>query len=234
MRSASRIVGVSIMTVMKLLVEVGEACLRFHDETVRGLSPEEVEVDEAWSYCYAHEQNLPARGNPEYAGDIWTWVGIDPRTKLIISWMATPSRSHDDGIRFMKDLRSRTNGRFTISTDGFPLYPVSIEAAFGFEAVHRTLHGKQTGTSYTSHVERYNATTRTFVRRCSRMGYAFSKKVYNHQMALAIHFVWYNFCKPHGSLGPLTTPAMAAGLAEWPMEIGELLNLMYRIYLETG
>ena len=64
------------------------------------------------------------------------------------------------------------------------------------------------------------------MRRCSRMSYGFSKKVYNHQMALALYFVWYNFCKPHGSLGPVTTPAVAAGLTEFPMEVREILDLI--------
>lgn len=111
----------------------------------------------------------------------------------------------------MHDLRARTAGRITISTDGLGLYRTSIEAAFGGDATHRVLSKKIAGEGYTSHVERHNGTTRLFVRRCSRMTYAFSKKIYNHQMALALYFVWYNFCKPHGSLGPITTPAMAAG-----------------------
>lgn len=86
MRSASRIVGVSIMTVMKLLVEMGEeAYADFHDRTVRSLSPSHVECDEAWSYCYAKDPTTTVGNKHEYAGDMWTWVAIDPATKLVIS-----------------------------------------------------------------------------------------------------------------------------------------------------
>lgn len=46
MRSISRVVGVSINTVSKLLVEAGEACLEFHDDNVRGLKSEHIQCDE--------------------------------------------------------------------------------------------------------------------------------------------------------------------------------------------
>ena len=47
---------------------------------------------------------------------------------------------------------------------------------------------------------------------------AFSKKVENHCHALALYFVWYNFCRIHKTLR--VSPAMAAGVAErlWSME----------------
>ena len=52
------------------------------------------------------------------------------------------------------------------------------------------------------------------MRRYTRRGTTFSKKIENHCHALALYSVWYNFCRPHMSLGDFTTPAMAAGLAE--------------------
>ena len=117
------------MTVMKLLVDVGEASLRFHDGMVTGLSPSHIECDEAWSYCYA--KGVPVNGMPEYAGDIWAWVGIDPATKLVVSWLVSPGRGLADAISFMRDLRSRTTGRVTISTDGLGMYKTSIKQEFG-------------------------------------------------------------------------------------------------------
>lgn len=38
MRSIFRVVGVSINTVSKLLVDAGKACEKYHDEHVRGLN----------------------------------------------------------------------------------------------------------------------------------------------------------------------------------------------------
>ena len=72
--------------------------------------------------------------------------------------------------------------------------------------------------------------------RCStRLTNGFAKKLDNHMGAIAIHFVYDNFARPHPSLsipqkgGPAMkqTPAMAAGAADhiWTLtEIAELSN----------
>ena len=58
MRSISRTVGVSINTVSKLLVEAGEACAAYHDETVRDVHASRVQCNEIWAFCYAKEKNV--------------------------------------------------------------------------------------------------------------------------------------------------------------------------------
>ena len=60
MRMISRIVGVSINTVTKLLVEAGHACEAFHDEKVRNVHASKVQCDEIWSFCYAKQKNVRA------------------------------------------------------------------------------------------------------------------------------------------------------------------------------
>lgn len=79
----------------------------------------------------------------------------------------------------------------------------------------------------TSYVERNNLTMRMSIRRFTRLTNAFSKKVENHAAMVSLHFMAYNFAKPHGSLGKNRTPAMAAGVADhvWTVqEIATLLN----------
>ena len=58
MRSISRVTDVSINTVAKLLVAAGEACAKFHDETVRNIPVCKVQCDEIWSFCYAKRKNV--------------------------------------------------------------------------------------------------------------------------------------------------------------------------------
>lgn len=58
MRSISRVVGVSINTVTKLLVEAGEACAKYHNDTVRNVKTTRVKCDEIWSFVYAKDKNV--------------------------------------------------------------------------------------------------------------------------------------------------------------------------------
>jgi IS1 family transposase len=84
----------------------------------------------------------------------------------------------------------------------------------------------------TSYVERANLTMRMAMRRFTRLTNAFSKKVQNHAYAVDIHFMHYNFCRPHMTLTkshPLhypTTPAMAAGVADHVWTLDEVCALM--------
>src|SRR5207245_4569858 len=76
----------------------------------------------------------------------------------------------------------------------------------------------------TSYVERQNLTMRMRMRRFTRLTNAFSKKLENLEHALALHFMHYNFCRVHKTLG--MTPAMAAGLVDHPWSVGEILSLV--------
>ena len=83
MRSISRTVGVSINTVTKMLVDAGEACAAYHDETVRNVRAQRVQCDEIWSFCYAKAKNVEtAKAAPEGAGDVWTWTALDSDSKI--------------------------------------------------------------------------------------------------------------------------------------------------------
>ena len=76
----------------------------------------------------------------------------------------------------------------------------------------------------TSYVERQNLTMRMSMRRFTRLTNAFSKKIQNLGHAVALYFVYYNFCRRHMTLG--MTPAMAAGLEDHEWSIDELVGLL--------
>ena len=80
----------------------------------------------------------------------------------------------------------------------------------------------------TSYVERQNLTMRTSMRRFTRLTNGFSKKVENHMHAISLHFMYYNFARPHKSLSKpyAKTPAMAAGLTDHIWEIAEIVSLL--------
>ena len=62
------------------------------------------------------------------------------------------------------------------------------------------------------------------MRRFTRLTNAFSKKVDNHGHAVALEFMYYNFCRVHQTLR--VTPAMEAGLTDHVWEIDELVELL--------
>ena len=70
MRATSRIADVSINTVTKLLVEVGTACMKFHNDKVQGLKCQRVQADEIWSFVSSKEKNttdeMKKQGNLVY------------------------------------------------------------------------------------------------------------------------------------------------------------------------
>jgi len=75
----------------------------------------------------------------------------------------------------------------------------------------------------TSFTERQNLTMRMSMRRFTRLTNAFSKKVENHEAAVALHFMYYNFGRVHMTLR--VTPAMEAGIADHIWSLEEIISL---------
>lgn len=251
LRASSRIADVSRTTIQKLLVEVGKACMKFHDEKVVNVNSRRVQCDEIWSFVYAKEKNKPQ--DVQDAGDVWTWVGIDADTKLVVSWFVG-DRSPHAANDFMHDLAARLKNRVQLTTDGLRAYLDAVYNAFDLDIDFAQLvkmYGGSEGTNSqekkyspaectgtkktwisgepdplhisTSYVERQNLTMRMHMRRFTRLTNAFSKKLENHCYAIALHFVYYNFVKIHKTLR--VPPAMEAGLIKHLMTIEDIVSL---------
>jgi len=76
----------------------------------------------------------------------------------------------------------------------------------------------------TSYVERQNLTVRMSVRRMTRLTNAFSRKIENHEHAIALHYFRYNFVRKHQTLK--TTPAAASGIANAPLTVMDLVMMI--------
>ncbi len=62
------------------------------------------------------------------------------------------------------------------------------------------------------------------MRRFTRLTNGFSKKLQNHEHALALYFMHYNFCRIHQTLR--VTPAMEAGVADHVWSLNEIVDLV--------
>jgi len=243
-RSTERMTGIHRDTIMRLMVEVGEGCQRIMDEKMRGLPCKRVQADEIWSYVRKKQMHLKPGESPR-AGDFWTFVALDPDTKLVPAYRVG-KRTRENAVAFMADLSERLTNRVQISTDGLRSYVDAVEQAFGADVDYgqivkfydaepigpgRYAPPRVTGTEKTvivggpdqrhistSHVERQNLTMRMQMRRFTRLTNGFSKKLENLKAAVGLHFCHYNFVRQHKSLR--ITPAMAAGVSDrlWTLE----------------
>lgn len=254
-RSTARITNTAINTVVKLLRDVGAACLAYQYQNMRNLSCNKLQVAEIWSFAYPKAKNVPDAHNGEFGyGDVWTFTAIDADTKLVPCWKVG-ARDANCANEFISDVKDRLAGRVQLTTDGHRMYLEAVENAFGRDvdyAMMIKLYGQEPESEKrysparcigskidvingkpdvkhvsTSYVERHNLTMRMCMRRFTRLTNAFSKKLENHVLALALYFMHYNFARPHKSLAnPYpTTPAMAAGVADHVWSIGEIVSL---------
>jgi len=254
-RAASRVCDVSKNTVLKLLSDAGSLCQDLHNSLVKNLRCTRIQCDEIWSFVGMKAKNVPPdRKSDAEIGDIWTWTALDADTKLIVSYLVG-HRDVPCAHAFMNDVASRVSNRIQLTTDGFKAYLEAVEEAFGHDVDYAMLvklygeeekkeasgykHVRCTGADKrsvagspsseyisTSYVERQNLTMRMCIRRFSRHTNAFSKKLLNHKHAVALHFMNYNFCRIHKSLG--VTPAMEAGVASGPWSIGDIVDRLIR------
>jgi len=178
MRSISRITGVSINTVTKLLEDAGKACAAYHDATVRNVKAAHVQCDEIWSFCYAKDKNVAtAKAAPDGAGDVWTWTAIERDHKMILSY-EVGDRSGATAIEFMDDLRARLANRVQLTTDGHKAYLEAVEGAFGGDvdyAMLIKLYGDATGQK--GHEKKYSPAECTGARKEIISGYPVKEMV---------------------------------------------------------
>lgn len=255
-RATVRMTGAAKNTVSKLLADLGRACYNYQDMVMRDLSCKRLQCDEIWSFCYSKGKNVPEEHEGEFGyGDVWTWTALDADTKLIPTWHIGRRDAWDARI-FIEDLAARLASRVQLTTDGHRPYVEAVEGAFAGDIDYARLvkiYGtdKQEGKRYspakckgavkqkvngspdeghisTSHVERSNLTMRMSMRRFTRLTNAFSKKVENLAWAVSLHFMFYNFARPHQTLSTpyAKTPAMAAGISDHVWTIEEIVGLL--------
>jgi IS1 family transposase len=248
-RSIERITGIHRDTVMRLGVRVGQGCKRILDTTMRNLRCDYIQLDEIWGFIAKKRRN--AQAGEENAGDVWTFVAIDPKSKAVPCF-EVGQRDSETANQFVLDLSSRLANRVQISSDSMSAYIEAIELGFGSnvdygQIVKTYLSEKplpassryspppilsvkqwsivgypEKGNISTSIIERQNLTMRMHCRRLTRLTNAFSKKLDNFKAAIALHFAYYNLVKIHRTIR--MTPAMAIKATDRLWSISELVD----------
>jgi IS1 family transposase len=247
-RSTERMTNTHRDTIMRLGFQVGKGCHQLMHEKMRHLSCQQIQCDEIWSYV-RKKQNQLKPGESVRAGDFWTFVALDPVTKLVPTYF-TGKRTAENAYGFMRDLSSRLANRVQISTDGLQAYVFAVDDAFGgnvdYAQVVKYYDAEPIGpgrysppkvsgqdktvvfgkpdmrNASTSLVERQNLTMRMQMRRMTRLTNGFSKKLEHLKGAVALHFAHYNFVRLHRTTR--VTPAMAAGVENRVWSLEELVE----------
>jgi IS1 family transposase len=250
-RATARMTGASKNTIVKLLVDLADACVAYHDRHVRNLKVRRLQCDEIWNFVGAKAKNVTLEQKAEGWGDTWTWTALDADTKLCVSYLVG-GRDLGWATEFMHDCARRISNRVQITTDGHKAYLEAVESAFGADIDYAQLqkvygapsedHKRYSPAVYigcdmkvvsgnpdpkhvsTSFVERQNLSMRMSIRRFTRLTKAFSKKVENHAAAVALWFMYYNFCRVHQTLR--VTPAMETGISAHVWSVEELAALL--------
>ena len=256
--ATERQTGVSKVTILKLLADVGNVVLDYQRRILVNLPCKRVQCDEIWSFVQCKERLVPRDEKGRGRGDAWTWTAVCEDTNLIPCWHVG-ARDAEAARLFMEDLASRLANRVQLTTDGLKAYIEAVDSAFGSSvdyAMLVKLYGPSmdgprryspaecvgvqkeriTGNpdmelASTSFVEAHNMSMRTNIRRLTRLTNGHSKKIENHIHAMALWFMYYNFCRKHSTLtqnagGIHTTPAMAAGISDHVWKVEEIVALL--------
>ena len=195
-----------------------------------------------------------ATNAPPQAGDVWTWIALCADTKLVPTWwvgdrsgVTASAFIADLRARLAKRVQLTSDGHRAYLAAVSGAFGADVDYAMLVKLYGKGGNERQPDTRYspsecigarkqvitgspdpaavsTSYVERQNLTMRMSMRRFTRLTNAFSKKLDNHCYAIAMHFMYYNFCRVHASLPG--TPAMAAGVTDRLWKVGDVVDLV--------
>lgn len=207
-----------------------------------------------FNYCKHRNVTPEIRAKVPAAGSIWLWVAIDADTKVVPAVMVgtrSPNEARTFIADLVERLRYRvqmtTDGyrpyleavesAFGAQVDYAMLVKLYGNTQDTANPERRYSPGECIGTVptvisgspdpshiSTSFVERSHWSTRTSMRRYTRLSNGFSRKIENHMAAVSLNYFAYNFVKIHRSLR--TTPAMAAGVVDRLMDISDLVTML--------
>lgn len=252
-RATGRLTNCHRDTVLRILKHAGQRSYKLLQKKLVDVPVKHVQADEIHTTVFkksAFNTNPETDQNPW--GDFYIFLALESESKLLL--MPTiGKRSERSTERFAADLNKCTSGRFQLTTDGFRPYRWHMKNAVGHRAdfaqfyKELNLQNNKLPVKYprlnkknlfsiqcgnpdksritTAHVERVNLSLRTMNKRFTRKTICFSKDEEYLAYSVYLFTAFYNFCRPHSSLGKKTTPAMQAGLADRAWTVKELISI---------
>jgi IS1 family transposase len=264
-RSVARMTRTDKDTVLRILVEFGEFCSLYQHTRLQNLSCKRIEADEIWAFVGAKEGNKTnaAQGDiwtwtamdadsklavswvvgdrsRETAHAFLLDIALRVKGRIQLSTdqlghypMAVANAFGAHGVDYAQIKKEYATPAGTKGSHAGRYSPDAVVIGVEKVAIFGDPNFAKISTSY---VERSNLTMRMSMRRFTRLTNGFSKKAENHAHAVSMHFMFYNFCRPHTTLtkrthGYKATPAMAAGLTDHVWTVEEILEMMEPTYM---
>jgi hypothetical protein len=253
-RATSRLTDTAINSVVKLLIDAGRACDAYQDKAFRKLPCKHLQCDEILAFCRAKEKNASPEKKRQGWGDVWTWTALDADTKLVPCWfvgnrdagaayhfmldlserLANRVQLTTDGFKAYLNATGNAFGNgidyaqlqmIYGEPDGNTPTEVRYRPAQQMSAKKADIIGNPDIQHVsTGHAGHQNLATRMSMRRFTPLTGVFSRKVEHHARAVALHFMYYNFCRIHQSFH--TTSAMAAAVSDHVWSLEEIVRLV--------
>ncbi len=254
MRSTARVNDVAFNTVLKFNVDIGKACLAYQESVFKDLPIKYIECDEIWAFVGTKEErkkeDQPDGWGSAYT---WTSIDPVTRLMPVWHVGGRTYADAHTFIQKIGWVVKDQGTNLQICTDGNVTYKPAIAEVFGscvdYIQFHKIFFNEKENQAYrrysmsrmkaadrkvvfgkpdmamsTNHVERSNLTMRSGIKRFARMSSAFSKKLENLRLSVAMQMMHYNFCRIHSSIR--CTPAMEAGLTDHVWDHREVVQLM--------
>ncbi len=132
-RKTARILGLKPDTVNGVTERMGRHVERLLNHDLRDLWPNEVQVDELWSFVRKKEGHLSGlEALAREWGDCWVWVAFEPESKVVLGFVLG-KRTKDRAVRLLKRVHEVLgDGCFPLFTsDELSSYEDAIVEVFG-------------------------------------------------------------------------------------------------------
>ena len=118
-RACERLAGVNRRTVLNVLDVAGHKAIDLLESRVKNIEAKFVSIDEMYGFVGCLQDTTTP--DDRLRGDQYTFLGIEQTTKLILHWHVG-KRDKENAIAFLQGLKTKTVGRFQLTSDAFPGY----------------------------------------------------------------------------------------------------------------
>ncbi len=116
LRSVSRLTGVEMHTILKLLILAGQKSERLLHDKLRGRAVQDVQMGELWGFVKLKDRTKKLRSIEDAeTGSCYTYVAMENNSKLVLAWHLGWQREQHHTVAFIEKTANSENVRPTLN-----------------------------------------------------------------------------------------------------------------------